>query len=158
VARLLDVGRLAPELQGSALNRVLLSLAAALVAAIAIAGVVLAEHYKGSPAALSQVEYHSTEVYGTAPGARLLYFPERRQLVLRAWLLGPAPVGLQYRLWAVRNGSPVLIGRPDGYDFVGLVYAGYADLTGVDQFLVTIEPQGASLSGPNAAPLITLVR
>jgi hypothetical protein len=155
--RFLTVDRIAPELKTSWLNRVLLLVTVAVVFGLAGGGMMLGHWLDLHRPGVTQREYHSTEVYLTAPGARLFYYPETHEVVMRGWILGELKDGTTYELWAGRDGFYSWLGTGQGNDFVGFTFVGHAFLSGVDSIILTVEPPGAAKSAPSAAPIVSLV-
>jgi len=157
VPALLSIDRLAPELKASRSNRVVVALAVTVVLGLAVGGMALGLYLKGSRAGVSQVQYFSTEAFGTAAGARLVYYPEKRTVVVKGWLMLPLRGQGIYQVWAVEGGAYRSIGMADALDYVGFALVAQADLTGVERLVITQEPPGGSRA-PTSAPLVEIVR
>jgi hypothetical protein len=157
VGRLLSLDRLAPELKASRAAAIMTGGAAALVFGAALFGLVQSLHLEKASPGTSQVLFHSTEPFGTAPGARLVYVPERRTLVIRGWLLAPLRGSGVYQVWAVRPGGYTSLGMADAVDFVGFTLVAEQGLEGVQRIVITQEPPGGSVGEPRGPTLIEMV-
>jgi hypothetical protein len=155
---LLSLDRIAPELKASWPNRVMLAFVAALIAVMALGAMYLGHWLDIHRDGINQVEFHSTEAFGTAPGARLFYYPETHNVVMRGWLLGPLKDGNTYEVWAGRQGTYSWLGTGFADDFIGFSFVGKAVLGGADTILITIEPPGSDHRAPTVLPIVTLVR
>ncbi|HEY7269768.1 MAG TPA: hypothetical protein VH951_08065 [Dehalococcoidia bacterium] len=158
MARLLSVDRIAPELKASWPNRIALLFMALLIAGLAGGAMYLGHYLDIHRAGISQVEYHSDEVFGTAPGARLFYYPETHEVVMRGWILGSLQDGNTYEIWAGRRGAFTWLGTGNADDFIGFSFVGQGLMGGVDTVLITVEPPGSDHRAPTAPPLVTLIR
>jgi hypothetical protein len=158
VLRSLAIGRIAPEVRASRVNGIFLGVTALVVFGAAVAGTIGGSLLRSSHTGYTQVEYNSTEPFGTAPGARLFYFPESHEVVMRGWLLGPLTDGSTYQLWAERDGDFLRVGQGSASDIIGFTFLGRAPLRGVDRIFLTIEPRGADLRRPSVEPVVTLER
>jgi anti-sigma-K factor RskA len=152
------LGRLAPELAVSKVNRVLVALTALFITGLVAAGTVLGLRLSESPQGLSQVQFHSTEVFGSAPGARIHYYPEKQTIVARGWLMRPLGQSGVYQVWAIEGEDFTSLGMADAHEFLGFTLIAPADLTQVDELIVTTEPPGGSYDRPTGPIVVTLVR
>jgi len=157
VARLLSLERLAPELKDSGRARLLALGAALVVLAMAFGGLLLGLYLKDSRAGTTQVLFHSTEPFGSGPGARLVYVPERGTLVMRGWLMQPMNGSGVYQVWAVEAGAYRSLGMADAVDYVGFTLVAERDLTGVQRIVITVEPPGGSLASPQGPIIVEMV-
>ncbi len=86
---------------------------------------------------------------------RLVYFPDAKTAVMVVQGLPPAPPGMAYQVWAVRDGQHLSVGllHVEGAEPVSAAMS--MDLRGVRALAVTVEPEGGS-PRPTSAPVLTL--
>lgn len=157
MGRLLSIDRLAPELKQSRRARWAAVAGAVLIFGLAAGGMALGFYLNDSRAGLSQVLYHSTEPFGTAAGARMVYFPETETLIVRGWLMAPLKGSGVYQVWAVEGGSYRSLGWADSFDWVGFTLVSQRGLLGVTRIIITIEPPGGSITSPAGRTIAELV-
>lgn len=155
--KLFALDRLAPELRDSPRQRLLVGVAAALVLALALGGTGLGFYLDNSGPGISQSGFHSTERFLTAPGGRVVYYPEKRTAIVKGWFMPPLKGSGIYQVWALRGGEYQSIGMGDSLDFVGFTLTLKVDLNGVEQIIFTREPAVGSLAGPAGPTIVTLV-
>ncbi len=155
---LLTIDRLAPELKSSRWARAAAGVSAALVLGLAAGGTALGFWLKDSRPGTTIEFYHSYEPFGQAAGARLIYYPEMKTVVVKGWLMDPLRGRGVYQVWAVEEDGYKSLGMADALDYVGFaLVAEGADLRGVDRIVISIEPPGGSLTGPTRSPLVELI-
>jgi hypothetical protein len=157
MSRLISLDRLAPEVKTSRTAMLLTAGAAFVVLALVVLGLVLAVVLKTTREGTSHVLFQSTEPFGTAPGARMVYVPDREAYVIRGWLFEPLGPQESYQVWAVQDGRYRSLGTAGAEVFVGFVLAGERDLSGVDVILITREPAGGSFPTPQGTIVVEMV-
>jgi len=104
-----------------------------------------------------QVTFASHERVFVEPGGRLIYYPQRREAIIKGWLMSSLSPAQVYQVWAVEDGKARALATARPSDFREINLFLHDDLSRAERVIVTIEPAPGS-AGPTTPPVVELVR